>query len=138
MRGSSGIHARGEGGVRGGPEDDRKRRTRRAGRCHRGAHNRTHGSRAGARLDQGIPALKPRTQQFREAELMPVWINDMKESLAPGGILRRINHQSLSLQSPVMCVHVIDSENSPAPPPAFVSWTRNQVHEGFTGLHAAE
>src|ERR1700737_4917047 len=85
-------------------------------------------------LGNGFPTLKPCRQQFSEADFVPVRINDMKEALAPRGILWRLNHQSLSLQCPVMCVHVIDSKNSAAPPPVFVSWTRHQVDEGFTSF----
>src|SRR5438552_1639210 len=77
-------------------------------------------------------------QQFGKADLVPVRISDVKEALAPGGILRRLSHQSWSLQRPVVRVYVIDAENRSPPPPVFVSWTRHQVDEGFTSFQTAE
>src|SRR5713101_1217423 len=79
-----------------------------------------------------------RRQQLRKAELVPVWISDVKEALAPGRISRRISDQSLRLHLPIMRVHVIDPENRPTPPAMVISRTRSQIDEGSTGFQTAE
>ncbi len=77
-------------------------------------------------------------QQLREADLVSVRIGDVKEALAPWRISRRLKHQSLCLQRPVVYVHLIDSKNSSTPPPLFVSLTRYKVDEGFAGPQTAK
>jgi hypothetical protein len=77
-------------------------------------------------------------QQLREAQLVPVWIGDVKETLTPWCISRGLNDQSLSLERPVVHVHVINSKNSSTPPRELVPPARHQVDESFAGPQAAE
>src|SRR5712691_9106084 len=78
-------------------------------------------------LPAKISLLSSRRQQLGEAKLVPVRIGDVKESLAPRSIFRRLKLQSLYLQCPVECVYVINSENGSAPPSVFVPLASDQV-----------
>jgi hypothetical protein len=89
-------------------------------------------------LQRAFYEIRLRRQQRREAELMPIRIEHVKESLAPRSISGRFNGQRVRLQHPVLRVRVVDSENNSPPPLRFIYRARYQVDETFAGFQAAE
>ena len=79
-----------------------------------------------------------RRQRLREADLMPVRIVDVKESLTPGSVAWLIRLQPSFDQYSMIVIGICDAENRSAPPLRLVRRVRCQIHECLAKPKAAE